>query len=393
MQCCVTRRQVISGIGATAAAALARPAFARTDDPVPELPTSPVALARCAGYGEELQPALSAMFDQLGGLRPLVEGRTVAIKINLVGDPWGRVSDLAPELTHWTHPAVIRSTIQLLEEAGASRIRVLECCGGTSGSLADYVRDASWNPDDLLNAASHVELVNTNGPGPDGNYARITCPAGGLVFPAYDLHPYYTDCDVFVSIPKLKEHKWFGVTLSMKNCYGMTPLNIYGDWAPEDAPGADLRGTRVSVFHSGTRAPSLTAPQEIDPESPRDGGYRIPRIVAEIASARPIHLAVIDGISSMAGGEGPWAPNARLVEPKVLLAGLNPVTTDAVAMAVMGFDPMADNGTTPFEGCDSFLRFAAELGLGTRDLALIEVRGATIEDARFDFRNARIPSA
>ncbi len=75
----------------------------------------------------------------------------------------------------------------------------------------------------------------------------------------------------------------------------------------------------------------------------------------------------------------------------MLVAGLNPVTTDSVAMAVMGFDPMADRGTPPFEDCDSFLRFAGELGLGTRDLQGIEVLGASIDEARFDFRGAGLP--
>jgi hypothetical protein len=174
----------------------------------------------------------------------------------------------------------------------------------------------------------------------------------------------------------------------MKNCYGMTPLTIYGDSAGVDKPGAEATGTRVSILHNGAREPSLSAPQEIDPASPRAGEYRIPRIVADIVSARPVDLAIIDGIRTIAGGEGPWYPNVRPVSPGVLLAGRNPVTTDAVALAVMGFDPLAARGTAPFEGCDSFLAFGEELGIGTRDLSRIEVRGASIASVAFDFRNA-----
>ena len=37
-------------------------------------------------------------------------------------------------------------------------------------------------------------------------------------------------------------------------------------------------------------------------------------------------------------------------------------------MGVMGFDPMADRGTPPFETCDNTLRLAEDAGLGTRDL-------------------------
>jgi hypothetical protein len=47
---------------------------------------------------------------------------------------------------------------------------------------------------------------------------------------------------------------------------------------------------------------------------------------------------------------------------------------------------MADRGTAPFETCDSTLRLAEQLGLGTRDLRRIEVLGLPIEKATIDFR-------
>jgi hypothetical protein len=55
----------------------------------------------------------------------------------------------------------------------------------------------------------------------------------------------------------------------------------------------------------------------------------------------------------------------------------------------MGFDPMADRGTPPFERCDSTLKLAEDAGLGTRDLKRIEVVGASIPEARFDFAGMR----
>ena len=74
-----------------------------------------------------------------------------------------------------------------------------------------------------------------------------------------------------------------------------------------------------------------------------------------------------------------------MVSPGVLLAGTNCVTTDAVGAAVMGFDPMADRGTAPFQGCDSTLKLAEALGVGTRDLRQIEVVGVPVQQARFSF--------
>jgi uncharacterized protein (DUF362 family) len=126
----------------------------------------------------------------------------------------------------------------------------------------------------------------------------------------------------------------------------------------------------------------------IDKSDSKDPGYRVPRIVADLVAARPIHLAVIDGIYSITGGELPnqnknWIHEP--VHPGVLIAGMNCVSTDAVATAVMGFDPMADRGTPPFETADSTLRLAEQLGVGSRDLSRIEVRGTPIAKARFPY--------
>jgi hypothetical protein len=49
---------------------------------------------------------------------------------------------------------------------------------------------------------------------------------------------------------------------------------------------------------------------------------------------------------------------------------------------------MADRGSAPFEGCDSTLRLAEQLGVGTRDLKRIEVIGGRIGALVFDDRKA-----
>jgi hypothetical protein len=172
----------------------------------------------------------------------------------------------------------------------------------------------------------------------------------------------------------------------MKNIFGITPASIYGDDAGVDAPNENPTSGRGTVCHVGKRGPSKSAPQEKNPSSPREPGYRMPRIVAELVSARPIDIAFIDGIETMAGGEGPWIRKMlRVVQPGVLILGTNPVTTDSVATAVMGYDPRADRGTSPFDDCDNTLKLAEALGAGTTDLKQIEVIGASIESVKFPF--------
>ncbi|MGA7413516.1 MAG: DUF362 domain-containing protein [Bryobacteraceae bacterium] len=346
--------------------------------------TATVAIARCRTYGPELLPALQTMFDELGGLERFVKGKTVAVKINLTGSPTYRMGYLPLGDTHYTNPHVIGATAYLMGRAGAKRIRLLECPWATADPIEEYVYRANWNPQDILSAAPMVEFENTNYLGNAKKYSRLRVPDGGRMFPAFDLNHSYQDCDTFVSLAKLKEHATAGITLSMKNLFGITPATIYGSGAGVDEPSILPAGGR-DMIHRGYRQPSKSAPGELNPSSPREGGYRVPRTVVDLVAARPIDLAIVEGVKTMAGGEGPWIMGASPVAPGVIVAGTNPVATDAVCMAVMGFDPMADRGTPPFEMCDSTLRLAADAGLGPRDLRQIEVVGTSIQEARFDF--------
>jgi hypothetical protein len=70
----------------------------------------------------------------------------------------------------------------------------------------------------------------------------------------------------------------------------------------------------------------------------------------------------------------------------VIIAGLNPVSTDAVGTAVMGFDnPRAVRGTKPFDMCDNHLLLAEQAGVGTADLSKIDVRGLSIQKVRYSY--------
>ncbi len=379
------RREFIQGFGAAVAGAYLCPTRLGA---APSVPTAPVAVAKCPVYGPEVVSSLGTMFDQLGGLQQLVKGKTVAVKLNLSGRPKDLVKGLPVGVTHWVHPQVVSATVHLLGKAGARRIRLLESPTlASDGSLEDFLLEAGWQPRDFTSAAAGVEFEDTNFPGPAKKYSRLNVPGGGLLFNAYDVNASYKDCDVFVSLAKLKEHGTAGVTLSMKNSFGIPPCTIYGEGAGKDEPSKDSKGPRL-MLHTGYRQPPKSAVPEINPHSPRDPGYRVPRVTADMAIARPIHLAIIDGIETMAGGEGPWIKNCRPIRPGLLIAGTNCVTTDTVATALMGFNPMADRGTAPFEKCDSTLRLAEQLGIGTRDLKRIEVLGTPISKGRFNFRNA-----
>jgi len=279
---------------------------------------------------------------------------------------------------------VIGAVVHLMDRAGARRVRLLESGFATAIPLEEYMYQAGWEVSTLIGAGRRVELENTNGLGRAREYQRFDVPGGGLLFPSYLLSPGFGECDTFVSLAKLKDHVTTGVTLSMKNCFGNIPTTVYGDHVPADRPDELPRSGRGRVFHQGASQPSAPAARELDPGSPRHEGYRLPRVVVDICAARPIDLAIIDGVESMGGAEGPWA-GGEPCHPGVLVAGTNCVNADAVATAVMGYDPMAPAGERPFVSCDNFLELGERAGLGSRDLGRIEVTGTPIPEARFDF--------
>ncbi|HLK66710.1 MAG TPA: DUF362 domain-containing protein [Bryobacteraceae bacterium] len=370
----MTRREWLAMIAAT-------PLLKAATSPAP---ASPVAIAKCEAY-DNVQEKLTTMFDQLGGLEGLVRNKTVTVKINMTGAPSQRVQGLAPAVTHYTHPKLIAATAYLMGKAGAKRIRFVESAWATAGPLEDVMLDSGWNVRTLLSAANGVEFENTNALGKGKRYSRFQVPENPYMYPAYDLNHAYEETDVFVSMAKLKNHATCGITLSLKNCFGTIPASIYGDSAGVDEPNENPPNGRLAVGHEGKRQPSKSAPQELHFGQNHDPGYRVPHIVADVVAARPIHLAIIDGVESIAGGEGPWIRGVRVVKPGVLIAGLNPVCTDAVSAAVMGYNPRATRGTAPFQTCDNTLLLAEGHGVGTTDLKRIEVRGLSIENAMFKF--------
>jgi uncharacterized protein (DUF362 family) len=354
-----------------------------------QAPAGKVAVGMCPEYDRQVTDVMSTLFDQLGGLEKLVRGKTVAVKLNMTGSATARIGYLEPGMTTWVHPQVIGSLVHLLGRAGAYKIRLLESPMSTVEPLEEFMIAAGWRPKDFQNAASKVEFENTNFLGSSKKYSRFMVPHGGLLLTGYDLNHSYEDCDVFVSLAKLKEHRTAGITLSIKNCFGNLPCTIYGDHVPEDEPAlAPVTGR--GPFHSGNRWPPKSAPQAVDPNAPKQAGWRVPRAVADLVAARPIHLQVIDGIYTIAGGETPAGRGgvATPIHPGILMAGTNCVSTDAVGMALMGFDPMADRGAAPFEHSDNTLRLAEGLGVGARDLSRIETTGTPISKARFDYRKA-----
>jgi uncharacterized protein (DUF362 family) len=201
-------------------------------------------------------------------------------------------------------------------------------------------------------------LVDLNNPEPYGDFASMDVGDGWFIYKNFKLNSLLNEVDAFISVSKMKCHFSVGVTHSMKNLVGLTPVQHYRT-SSDHFWRSDLHGEEY-------------------------GPKRLPRAIVDLNRARPIHFALIDGIKAAEGGEVPRG-SFKPVEPGVLIAGKNPVATDAVATAVMGFNPAAEFPEAPFLHGENYLNMARKLGLGSNDLERIQVSGATIEDVRFMF--------
>jgi len=371
----LSRRDLLTA-GTGAVAALGLPLRAAV-----QAPASRVAIVRCRDYGD-FSRQLSSAFDKIGSIEKLVKGKTIALKLNLTGNP--ARFPLTPDLPYRTDAGTVANTVHLLAAAGAKRVRIIESFFPATqdpGLWARYGLDVNA----INNLGTKVEWENVQNIGNYKRYVRLKVPWGGYVYPAYHINQAYTECDVYASLSKLKNHWIAGVTMSMKNNFGNTPCSLYGG---DCGPSGNEHPTkeRGDVLHAGkTKAPS-GVDAELHPDSPRDPGYRVPRILVDQVGIRPIDLAIVDGVETVRGGEGPWLPGGvERMTPGVILVGTNPVCTDAVGMAVMSYSTQGDRGSAPFVRGDNSLKLAEAAGIGTADLNRIEVVGLTIKEARINF--------
>ena len=106
--------------------------------------------------------------------------------------------------------------------------------------------------------------------------------------------------DIVVSMPKLKTHHWAGLTLSMKNLFGILP-GIYYGWPKNRLHYAGIAESILDIT----------------------------------ATVRP-QLAIVDGIVGMEG-DGPLMGTAKPAHAIVI--GTNLPAVDATAARLMGIDP------------------------------------------------------
>ncbi|MDR3638451.1 MAG: DUF362 domain-containing protein [Isosphaeraceae bacterium] len=276
------RRSFLVGAGAVVAGGLGAKLLYDRDE---RSQRAQVFVARARSYTANLPDVLRRGMTELGLGPWWVAGKSVLLKPNLV-EPTRE----APQIN--THPAVVQAAAEVFRRWGAREVFVAEGQG--------HCRDTDWVLDQSgLGPAlrdDRLEFV-------DLNHDEVYLAPNRLRFTKLrqlGLPEALRRADIIVSMPKMKTHHWVGVTLSMKNLFGVMPGVFYG-W-PKNV-----------LHHNG-----------------------IPESILDItATVRP-HLAIVDGIIGMEG-DGPIMGTAR--EAGVLVMGTNLPAVDATTTRLMGIDP------------------------------------------------------
>ena len=303
-----------------------------------------VAITKADNYERAfIKGKVQYLFEQLGGITDIVKaGDKVAIKINLTG------GGSSCPYNMWTHPEVLRAVGELVIDCGvkAEDLYIVEAIWSDSS----YNNYGYKNVQDSLGA----QLVDLNKPDPYSDFIQKEVGSTSFNFPSFTVNQILSDVDVYISIPKMKQHYEAGITCSLKNQIGMVPKDYYT--IPTN------QGNRAAL-HSQTGGSSKA---------------HLPRSICDLNFARPVNLAVIDGIMNARGGEGTWNPTFQTSEDHVLLAGKDPVATDSVCAYFMGIDPGAETIPLPNPDngeCDNHLYLLNQLGAGTNKMSEIEIVG------------------
>lgn len=169
-------------------------------------------------------------------------------------------------------------------------------------------------------------------------YKTYPVPGGGQMFSQYLLPQRAMEVDEFISVGKMKNHGFMGITLSLKNLFGLMPGEPEGN-------------TRTYYHHL----------------------VRMPYMLADMGRLFNPALCIVDGLIGQAGmewGNGDEKGPGRVAN--TLVAGNHTIATDACTAHLMGHDPQSDWLTPPFHRDRNSLLVAAEAGFGTVNLNEID---------------------
>lgn len=268
--------------------------------------------------------------ELVGGISDLVKpGAIVLIKPN-----W-----LAPiPNPATTDPRVVKALVEICKEAGAKRVIVSEYAV-PHGKVAPYLYGAWKSLRDVVEKLGLNRFVEDAG-GEIIPFEEVECVEvkvkGGKLLRRARIPKLVLEADCLINVPVMKTHFYTLVTLGIKNMHGILPDDLKTYAHKED----------------------------------------LDQFLVDIIKIRPPDLTVIDGIRALQGYDH-HVSMKDIVEMGLIIASRDVVAADAVASAVMGFDPLDEI---------THIRIAHMEGVGVGDLNRIVVKGRSVSEVRRVFK-------
>src|SRR6266545_4177654 len=166
---------------------------------------------------EEVYQALKRATDPLtNAWSKLSKARRIGIKFNQDWSP-DRVVYHQGHRQQLISDPVARATLRLLKERTKAEIFAIDV--GVEGPSAGLTRDDCTNLLPVLREFN-VPFIN----GHNDPVVWVEVPGGGQIFDKYPAPKSTIDADAIVSVQKLKNHSFMGITLCLKNLFGLVPL-------------------------------------------------------------------------------------------------------------------------------------------------------------------------
>ena len=253
-------------------------------------------------------------------LQKIRKARRILIKTNMAW-PSDRISYFEDRRRELVDDAVMRAVLRFLREHTSAELAAID-------TVYHSQDDINYMP--LLQEFG-VKFINVNEP----PFRIYHVPGGGLMFSRYKLSSCFADADAIVSVAKMKTHAFMGVTLCLKNLFGLTPM------MPHNRPR--------NYFHHI---------------------IRLSYVLPDLGLIMQPCLNIIDALVGQSGRE--WGGEGRICN--ALIAGDHVIATDVCAAWLMGHDPSTDWPTPPFKRDRNALLAAAESGFGTVNLDEIDLQ-------------------
>jgi len=268
---------------------------------------------------ETVEAALQRSLNAVGGMQAFISpGQVVALKPNLV-------RAMTPDQAATTHPMLVAAVIRAVRSVGAEAL-VVDSPGGpfTPGVLKALYRKTGmdWAVREA-GGTLNLDVRSVQVPVDDGRALHRIDMAAAIV-----------EADAVINLPKLKTHNLTGLTLSVKNLFGVVP------------------GTLKIAYHGKMQETERFCQGMLD----------------ILICTKPV-LNIMDAVVAMEGN-GPSGGEPR--PANTLIVGADALAVDAVAAALVGLDP-TDVATTAA---------AVRRGLTTGRLEDLELLGDALETLR-----------